>query len=37
VHTLRDNPTAVAAVEQWYRERMDNSKLIEHVDAEAAD
>jgi hypothetical protein len=37
VHTLRDNPAAVAAVEQWYRERMDNSKLIEHVDAEAAD
>jgi hypothetical protein len=33
VNTLRDNPEAVAAVEHWYRERMDNPKLIEHAAA----
>jgi hypothetical protein len=34
VNVLKDNPAAVAKIEQWYHERMD-SKLIEH--AEAAD
>jgi len=32
VNTLRDNPAAVAKIEQWYQERMDR-KLIEHVEA----
>jgi hypothetical protein len=34
VNVLKDNPAAVAKIEEWYQERMD-SKLIEH--AEAAD
>jgi hypothetical protein len=37
VETLRDNPEAVRRIEEWYSARMDNSKLIEHADAEAAD
>ena len=34
VNVLKDNPAAVAKIEEWYSARMD-SKLIEH--AEAAD
>ena len=34
VNVLKDNPAAVAKIEEWYFARMD-SKLIEH--AEAAD
>jgi hypothetical protein len=29
VNTLRDNPAAVAKIEEWYSARM-NAKLIEH-------
>jgi hypothetical protein len=31
VNVLRDNPDAVAKIEAWYRDRMDNSKLVEHA------
>ena len=35
VNVLRDNPAAVAAVEEWYRDRIGNAKLIEHAPAAA--
>lgn len=36
VAVLRDNPDAVARVEEWYRNRMDNAKLIEHAEVEGS-
>jgi hypothetical protein len=36
VAVLRDNPAAVAKIEAWYRDRMDNAKLLEHAEIEGS-